>query len=149
MRPVDKGVAKAFVLKILMDGSVHGYEIMRRIKEVTGFAPSPGHIYTLLRKLEKEGLVDVSVSYIGGRKIKTYRLSDKGRRFLEDNKALLTAANMYVNRFRKAKEVELHKLFEVIHSIFESLDKMPSDKMRDVRDAIESFTRRINEIIGG
>lgn len=148
MKPIDKGVAKVFVLKILMDGPVHGYEIMKRIKEVTGFTPSPGHIYALLRRLEKEGLVDVSVSYIGGRKVKIYRLSDRGRKFLEDRKDLLMVAKVYVERFRKAKEVELHKLFESIRTIFESLDRISSDKVEAVRDAIEGFTKRINEIIG-
>ncbi|MEM0005976.1 MAG: PadR family transcriptional regulator [Ignisphaera sp.] len=148
MRPIDRGLAKAFVLRILVEGPMHGYGIMKRVREITGFVPSPGHIYLLLRKLEREGLVEVSLSYIGGRRVKIYRLSDRGREFLEDNKDLLKQFDVYVERFRKAREIELHKLFKTIHSIFESLDRIPSDKMEAIKEAVNDFIKRVNRIVG-
>ncbi|MEM1682725.1 MAG: PadR family transcriptional regulator [Ignisphaera sp.] len=148
MRPMDRGIAKAFVLKLLVERPLHGYEIMKRINEITGFVPSPGHIYMLLKKLEKEDLVDVTVTYFGGRRIRLYKLSEKGRKFLEDNKDLVNRVDTYVERFRRAKEIELHKLLKVAYNIFESLDRMSNEKIEYLRNVIENFVKDINKVIG-
>lgn len=73
------------VLRILLDGPMHGYEIMKKIKQVTRnrWKPAAGTLYPLLDQLEEEGYIEVysmAVSNVrGGRRI-VYRLTEKGVR---------------------------------------------------------------------
>ncbi|MEB3806515.1 MAG: PadR family transcriptional regulator [Desulfurococcales archaeon] len=71
------------VLRILLDGPMHGYEIMRRIKEITRnrWKPAAGTLYPLLEQLREEGLITVAgveVSNVRGGKRIMYKLTRKG-----------------------------------------------------------------------
>ncbi len=76
-RIVLRGFLRAHVLVSLLKGEVHGYGIIKRVREATGFwSPSPGTVYPLLKKLEREGLIEVSRK----NRRKTYRLTSLGQR---------------------------------------------------------------------
>ncbi len=72
-----RGDMRPFVLRILRDGPMHGYEIMKVLEERSHgmYRPSPGSVYPALRSLLARGLVDVS----GAERRKTYRLTPAGR----------------------------------------------------------------------
>ncbi|OYT42783.1 MAG: hypothetical protein B6U78_00060 [Candidatus Aenigmarchaeota archaeon ex4484_224] len=73
---VFRGFLKAMILAILNKRRMHGYEIIKEIEKRTKFwKPSPGTIYPLLRKMEKEGLVKSSKKD----KIIVYSLTKKGK----------------------------------------------------------------------
>lgn len=73
---IPRGFLKSFVLLILKEGATHGYEIMEKINEKTGFwRPSPGTVYPLLHALEREGLIE-EIKPSSNRR--TYRLTQKG-----------------------------------------------------------------------
>ncbi|NOZ31097.1 MAG: PadR family transcriptional regulator [Crenarchaeota archaeon] len=80
---VYKESLRNLVMRILLDGPMHGYEIMKKIKEVTNnrWKPAAGTLYPLLDQLRQEGLIEVAeiaVSNVrGGRRI-VYKLTDKG-----------------------------------------------------------------------
>lgn len=149
MRPLDRGIAKAYVLKLLSNGPLHGYGIMKKLRDTLGFAPSPGHIYMLLRRLEKEGLVCVETPAVSGRRIRVYRLTDKGKRFLEDNRVLVDLAEQYVERLRKAKDIGLHKVLKVVRDVFYSIDALTNDKVDLLRRAVDDFIKRVEDVLGG
>lgn len=68
------------VVKVLSEGALSGYGIMKKIKEETGYwKPSPGTIYPLLESLEKQGLV---TSKIDGKK-KIYSITAKAKIYLK------------------------------------------------------------------
>jgi len=49
---------KPFILMLLSRKSLHGYAIIQKIEQHTGFwKPSPGAIYPMLSVMEKEGLI--------------------------------------------------------------------------------------------
>ena len=54
-----RGMIKAAVFAALAEGSMHGYQIMQRIEELSGGAwrPSPGSVYPTLQEFEDRGLV--------------------------------------------------------------------------------------------
>lgn len=50
---------RLYLLSLLGDGELHGYQIIRTLKERVGgdYTPSAGTVYPRLRQLEREGLV--------------------------------------------------------------------------------------------
>ena len=82
--------SKPLILSILAEGESYGYEIMQRIREVSGgqMQWKDGMLYPVLHRLEDQGLIEsewrVSDS---GRRRKYYRLKEKGRRALNVEKA--------------------------------------------------------------
>jgi DNA-binding PadR family transcriptional regulator len=76
-RRIRRGHIRTAVLVSLKEESAHGYEIMRRLEEMSGglWRPSPGSVYPTLQMLEDEGLV--RSSEINGSR--TYTLTDTGR----------------------------------------------------------------------
>lgn len=76
-RRMRRGDVRQTVLVALREGPANGYEVMRRLEEMSGglWRPSPGSVYPHLQMLEDEGIVESS-EHNGGR---TYSLTDAGR----------------------------------------------------------------------
>jgi len=76
-RRMPRGAIRTAILVALREEPAHGYEVMRRLEEMSGglWRPSPGSIYPHLQMLEDEGLVQSS-EVDGSR---TYSLTDAGR----------------------------------------------------------------------
>jgi DNA-binding PadR family transcriptional regulator len=77
-------------LALLQEGPRNGYQIMSDIEERSGGAwrPSPGAVYPALSQLADEGLIEAEES--SGRR--TFRLTDAGRRYIEENPEKARAA---------------------------------------------------------
>ncbi len=80
-RRMPRGAIRTAILVALRDEPAHGYEVMRRLEEMSGglWRPSPGSVYPHLQMLEDEGLVHSS-EVEGSR---TYALTDAGRAVAE------------------------------------------------------------------
>lgn len=66
------------VIKALSESELSGWGLMKKIEEETGYwKPSPGTMYPLLEKLEKDGYIS---SRIDGKK-KLYRATKKAKLF--------------------------------------------------------------------
>ena len=81
---------RAAILALLREGPRNGYQIMSEIEERSGGAwrPSPGAIYPALSQLADEGLITGEES--DGRR--TYRLTEAGRRYVEQNPEMARGA---------------------------------------------------------
>jgi len=74
-----QGFLKFYLLKLLGESAMSGYELMKRIEEETGFwKPSPGSTYPLLATLEDAELIRHRAE--GDKKI--YSLTAKGQEAL-------------------------------------------------------------------
>ncbi len=84
-RRMPRGAIRTAILVALRDEPGHGYEVMRRLEEMSGglWRPSPGSVYPHLQMLEDEGMVQSS-DVEGSR---TFTLTETGR--AEANKATL------------------------------------------------------------
>ncbi|WFO74704.1 PadR family transcriptional regulator [Desulfurococcaceae archaeon MEX13E-LK6-19] len=69
---------------IALYGEMHGYEIMKKIEEITmGFwKPSTSTLYMVLDNLVKEGLLESREEYRGKIKRVKYRITEKGLEIL-------------------------------------------------------------------
>lgn len=85
-----KGLLPIYTLHILSLGATNGNDISQQIGRRTKnyWIPSTGGIYPLLKKLEKQGLIQETVE-AGKKNQKTYELTEEGKSELEGKKELL------------------------------------------------------------
>ncbi len=76
-RRMRRGDVRTAMLVALRDEPANGYEVIRRLEEMSGglWRPSPGSVYPHLQMLEDEGIV--RSSEVSGSR--TYTLTDSGR----------------------------------------------------------------------
>ena len=55
-----KGYLKFMMLKIISEGDVTGYQIIKRVEETMGSKPSTGSVYPLLKTMERDGWIEGS-----------------------------------------------------------------------------------------
>ena len=80
-----KGVLELCVLAIVNEKDCYGYELTEKISQHIGI--SEGSIYTLLRRLTKEEyFITYLVESSEGPSRKYYRLTDKGKGYLDEMK---------------------------------------------------------------
>ena len=75
-------VIKLYTLVLLAEGPKHGYEIMKKLEEITGSSVGPSQVYPFLRQLEDAGII--KTTKIGPREKKLYELTENGKSFVED-----------------------------------------------------------------
>ncbi len=86
MREAQKGYIRIGVLILLSKKPSHGYEIMNEIKNRTGgfWKPTAGGVYPILGDLEKTGYIKGEWHKLNNRKVKTYRITEKGKTILRN-----------------------------------------------------------------
>jgi len=80
------GFLKLVILWIISKERIHGYEIIKKMKEgldedikKRGFVgPGANRIYPILQELEKKGLIEGNTELQGKRKVKYYEITEKG-----------------------------------------------------------------------
>ncbi|NDK98708.1 PadR family transcriptional regulator [Photorhabdus bodei] len=74
-------LSKFFILSVLQQRPMHGYEIAREVERSTQgcCSPTEGTIYPVLREFEQGEYVTVHNETVAGRGRKVYTLTDKGR----------------------------------------------------------------------
>ena len=82
-----KGTLKTIVLNLLKDNDkMYGYEITQKVKEMTSekIQITEGALYPTLHALEKHGDVITEKIFIGKRVRKYYRLTDQGKKTVQE-----------------------------------------------------------------
>jgi DNA-binding PadR family transcriptional regulator len=96
--------ATPMILAILSRGETYRYAIIREIREVsdTQIEWTDGMLYPVLRRLEKQGLVESNWRVAEtGKKRRYYRIKKSGRAALDDQRAQWQLANRVLNRLWK------------------------------------------------
>lgn len=75
-----KGVLEGFILEIISQGEIYGYQILKRLKDLGLEDVVDGTVYTVLLRIEKNNLVNVQkkASDLGPPR-KYYTLNEKGQ----------------------------------------------------------------------
>ncbi len=75
-----KGLLELCVLNAIRNGSVYGYDIVRKLRGVRGLVISEGTIYPILSRFKREGLVQTRIEESSaGPARKYYELTDRGK----------------------------------------------------------------------
>jgi DNA-binding PadR family transcriptional regulator len=79
------GSTKLYILSVLSKGPLHGYGVLKEIKDKSDgcCTITPGTIYPVLRELESDGFIVSSKAVTGGRIRITYELTERGKQVLE------------------------------------------------------------------
>ena len=83
---IDKIVSdfsRVYILTILHEEPVHGYQIISKFKKIIGKEVSPSLVYPFLKQLEKKGLVKYTIKPVGLKKKKVFELTEEGKAFSE------------------------------------------------------------------
>lgn len=73
---VSSGILDACVLSLVSHEDTYGYRITQEIKERLGISEST--LYPVLRRLQKEELLDIYDREVGGRNRRYYHITVKG-----------------------------------------------------------------------
>ena len=78
---IKVGLSKFFILRVLHDGRMHGYELARAVEHATRgcCSPTEGTIYPVLREFEAGGFVTVTEEVVQGRQRRVYVVTEAGR----------------------------------------------------------------------
>ena len=78
---IKMSLSKFFILCVLHERPMHGYDIATAVERSTNGSCSPteGTIYPVLREFEEGGYVTVEAEVVSGRERKVYTLTDRGR----------------------------------------------------------------------
>lgn len=78
---IKMSLSKFFILCVLHEKPMHGYEVARRVERSTNgcCSPTEGTIYPVLREFEEGGYVTSAAETVSGRERKVYTLTEKGR----------------------------------------------------------------------
>ncbi len=78
---IKMSLSKFFILCVLHDKPMHGYDVARAVERTTNgcCSPTEGTIYPVLREFEEGGYVTAEAEVVSGRERKVYTITDKGR----------------------------------------------------------------------
>lgn len=78
---ITMGLSKFFILRVLHEGPMHGYDVARAVERTTRGCcfPTEGTIYPVLREFEAGGFVTVEEEVVQGRQRRVYALTEAGR----------------------------------------------------------------------
>ena len=81
---VKRGLLELCILNLLVQESMYGYQIVKRITAIPGLVISEGTIYPLLSRLKTQGLLTSTlVESTQGPARRTYVVTESGRSYLE------------------------------------------------------------------
>ena len=81
---MKRGLLDVCVLAAIKNEDSYGYKIIKDLKP--GIELSESTLYTILKRLESAGMLTVRTAEHGGKLRKYYRITDAGRRRIEDFK---------------------------------------------------------------
>ncbi|MFB6489697.1 MAG: helix-turn-helix transcriptional regulator [Thermoproteus sp. AZ2] len=155
MNPKWRGYYKALALYLLSSRPLSGYEIIRTIEGVFRgkVRPSPGTIYPLLRYLEEEGYIEASEQFVGKRRKRIYRITEKGKALLQQYMSDAAFINIvqYLGQGIGDQVDILDSMIEEISflaEIFDELDNTSAEKLKRLYAALEEFRRRVARRLG-
>ncbi|MBS7619380.1 PadR family transcriptional regulator [Candidatus Bathyarchaeota archaeon] len=76
------GLERPLILWLISQGPIHGYELIKEVKRLTGQKLKPSNLYPLLYQLEDEGFVVGEWMKKGRRELRYYCLTEKGKNLL-------------------------------------------------------------------
>lgn len=78
---IKMSLSKFFILCVLHQKPMHGYDVARAVEITTNgcCSPTEGTIYPVLREFESGGYLTSETEVVSGRERRVYTLTDKGR----------------------------------------------------------------------
>ena len=153
-RLFERGDLKFVILRLVSEKPMHGYEVMQALEEESGgwYKPSPGSVYPTLQMLEDEGLL-VSREDEGK---KVYEITEKGRKYLEENGDLVDEiferVGAFADRFWGRDTRDLSAAFSrLAQTTFEGAFawELDQESLKEMTDILEKARKAMHEVQKG
>jgi DNA-binding PadR family transcriptional regulator len=145
-RRFKRGILKFVLLKLLAEMPRHGYDLIRAFRE-KGWRGGAGSIYPILAMLEAAGLITGRDE--GDRR--TYEISEKGRRLLEEHAADLGGFFEDDDQAEDESEGRADQLRDSAGRLMQAISQLgPSSKpetIERVRELVDETRKQIYEVL--
>ncbi len=152
---VPKGLLHHITLDIINREPMSGSELMDEIEYYTDWRPSPGSMYPILSKLEKEGLIEIVESE--DLSLKRYALTPSGRTVVEDHRQhAYPHVKARFNSLQKTYWILFEGMsadvFEAFSQLLETIEKTTPQLERcpeaaaKIQELLRDTTKKIEEI---
>ena len=85
LKNIFRSILSVIILWILWKEPMHGYDIITKIFELTGFKFNAGVVYPILYQLEESNLIKGEWKQVGIRqRIKLYKITENGIKILQE-----------------------------------------------------------------
>lgn len=146
-----RGNVRTAILSLLGEQPHNGYQLMQAIEQRSHgqWRPSSGSVYPTLQQLEDEGLVEAEDARPGQTGSKTYKLSAKGRRYVDDHRDELDAEWASVDEDSGADpRWQLMKLFrEVASAAMQVAHSGTAKQLDDAKQLLVDVRRNLYRIL--
>jgi len=154
---IKKGYLKLAILYTLLKGPLHGYEIIKRIRENTFdlLTPTAGSLYPALKELEVNGLIKGEWRQ-RKRRIKVYMITDRGReafrRIIEKHFSIASAIRKWL--LKQLAPIHFVEIDETTPVFMQAVKVILLDENATIKERIEALKdlkmrlQELNEIIG-
>jgi len=134
---------RILILHHLAHGAHSGYQLIKEIKEETGWKPSYGSIYPLLDTLLKEGLV---TSRVDGRR-KLYTLTAKGKKslaeFLKQHEMMIAQAEqaqkLLARIFNLEEDSTIMQAIPIFHDSDKGVQKVVAESLETKKEIAKLY----------
>jgi len=152
---LKKGYLKLSILYTLLQGPLHGYEMIKRIKESTFnlLTPTAGSLYPALKELEMDGFIKGEWLRQRNRLIKVYTITEKGKEtfkeVIEKHFELASA----IRRWLLSQLAPIHQIgndFSTMPALMEQAIKIfmlsNNAKIEDKIEFLKNFKKKLEQI---
>jgi len=136
-----KGLLNLWMLKIISEGEVSGYDIIKKVGELTGKKPSTGSVYPLLKSMENKGWI--TGKDIGNKKL--YKITNSGNEVVEGHGEL---KDYYSEKIHESICLA-HETFDDLHLTFYNNRNLLAPLANEISFLVDAgvSTDEINKII--
>jgi len=155
---VPRGFLKHYLLKLLSERPMHGYEIMDEVEKRSNglWRPSAGSIYPTLMWLEDKGLIEEVPSAEKERRKRAYRITDEGRSTLNESMKHVEEISDRVSclgafwwdflRRGVRPGFALQRLEASLYHLKECVKHIPEEKLEETRLIIENIRKGLDDV---
>jgi DNA-binding PadR family transcriptional regulator len=135
------GLLKMWMLKIISEKEASGYEIIKKVNELTGKKPSTGTVYPLLKSMQKEGWI----TGVRTPRKTTYRITEAGKQILKGHDSLKDA---YAQKISRSFSLA-HDTFEDLHLVLVHNENLVNPLITEISKLVASgiHPQKIQKII--
>jgi len=155
---VPRGFLKHYLLKLLSERPMHGYEIMDEVEKRSNglWRPSAGSIYPTLMWLEDKGLIDEIPSAEKERGKRAYRITDEGRNTLNESMKHVEEISDRISclgafwwdflRMRVRPRFALRRMEGSLYHLKECVKHIPEEKLEEMHLTIENIRKGLDDV---
>ncbi len=135
------------ILHLLSKKPLHGYALMKEVEEITGTRPSPGTVYPLLREMVRRGLLEVRITGTGKKVVKTYYLTEEGRRMLDSYSGQVERLVRFLEGVRTVKASGLAKAVNALLRLIALVPSLDSKGRRRVEEFLSKVAMEAESLV--